>query len=128
MEIESVQVIPMRGESIWEDARNPFEVAGITTSYDEWLAKMKAHDAEEEQIEIAGELVPKSMTFEDECIEFAKKQQGFMINPVAKFGDIIYMANAVKTETLQDFMIYGPLYKIKKNKDHYLVRYGIINE
>jgi hypothetical protein len=45
MEIESVEVIPMRKDSIWEDVNTGFGVGFITTSFVEWKLYVLEKDA-----------------------------------------------------------------------------------
>lgn len=102
MKIESVEVIPMRGESIWEDIKNDFEVFGITTSYDEW-EKVSANN-------VLLDLDNYAVT--EECFGFAKQQQAFMTAPIAKFGDVLFVSRSRRARSLDGLKIDGPLYQV----------------
>lgn len=102
MKIESVEVIPMRGESIWENIKNDFEVFGITTSYDEW-EKVSADN-------VLLDLDNYAVT--EECFEFAKRQQAFMTAPTAKFGDVLFVSRTRRAKSLDGLKIDGPLHQV----------------
>lgn len=104
MKIESVEVIPMRKESIWEDVENDFEVAFITTDYVKWFtetAEGRAYFTES-----------PNTKFTDECREFAKKQKAFMTSPTGIFGDNLYVAATKSVDSLEGIRIQGPLYTV----------------
>lgn len=98
----------------------PFEVVGITTSYDEWLANSVS------QI-VAGKVGPINMN--RECINFAERQQLFMLSPCALLGPKTYIAVSKIFDRLEDVYIDGPLHQVYTIPDEngiisYTVRYG----
>lgn len=106
MKIESVEVIPMAKESKWEDTPRVFEVSMITTDYVIWFTRtwdcFMSHGTEILKPEMDGA-----------CIEFAKRQQAFMLAPVAIFGNQVYAAKSKKADTLDGVVIDGPLYSVE---------------
>ena len=124
MEIESVEVIPMRGESIWEDTKNDFEVFGITTSLEEWKTQILS-DHEREMKSINDDFPSMvSSSFGEDCMDFASRQSAYMLKPVGKFDDTLYMAKTIFVKSLDDVKLEGPLYKIKTKDDGYQIRFG----
>jgi hypothetical protein len=103
MKIESIEVIPMTKESKWEDVPRQFEVSMITTNFGEWFTRMYddvlSYDTK--------------ANIDSECIKFAKKQQAFMLAPTAIFGSQVYVAKSRLSETLDDVVIDGPLYRVE---------------
>jgi hypothetical protein len=104
IKIESVQVIPSRKDSIFEDdfVEETFECYSFTTSYQNWLGEFSEHDYQ--------------YNFDLSCREFAKRQNIFMTGPTAKFGKTVYVAKSLQTKSLEDFPINGPLYRVYKIK------------
>lgn len=110
MKIESVEVIPMRKESIWEDISNPFEVAGITTSYEEWEKFFV--DYINKQNRMSDHSFSIKIEFNDECKKFAKLQHAFMTTPTSLFGKITFVSKSIKVNTLENMVLEGPLHNV----------------
>jgi hypothetical protein len=106
MEIESIQVIPMSKESKWEDITPVFEVSMITTDYVIWFTKMYDDLLSYGDNNYKPEL-------DKSCLEFAKKQQAYMLAPTAIFGSQIYAAKSKTADTLDGVVIDGPLYRVE---------------
>lgn len=98
MIIESIQTIPLSKESKFEDVPNTFEVAFITTSYEDWRTKVIEYSS----------LVEIDLF----CYQFAEKQKAFMLAPTAVFGTVAYAAKTVKVDSLDNISIDGPLYMV----------------
>jgi hypothetical protein len=118
MQIESVQVIPSRKDSLFEDTPlNGFECT-ITTSYDEWKSVMDRHLAvETPSTPNAWSVTRKPPEFDDVCERFAKAQKAFMTGPTAIFHDNLYMARTVAMPTEDHLFAMsntGPLYMVLK--------------
>jgi len=130
MKIESVEVIPMRGESIWEDTENPFEVMAISTSFDEWKKQMIIEHQREKEDHYYNPNDPyHSITFDSDCMDFAENQFAYMLAPTGKFGSDVYISKTISVKTLDVFKLDGPLYKIRKTEDgEYQIRFGVLME
>lgn len=100
MKIESVEVIPMSKESKWVDVETPFEVAFITTSFDEWYTNTLEHGEKPD----------------GECLAFARAQKAFMLAPTGLFGQSLYVVKARMSETLDGLVLPGILYRISKTE------------
>lgn len=115
MKIESIEVIPMNKESIFESEElNIFECVSITTSYDEWKVM---HDKHLEMIGYIPDRSTKSPYFDEICEEFAKNHKAFMTAPTAKFGNEVYEAKTRVAETEEELYAFeasGPLYSVLK--------------
>jgi hypothetical protein len=105
MEIESVKVILSRKETKWEDFKHKFEVAGITTSYDEW---------EKNNLKYINEYLNAKFSdvFTEECVDFAKSQHAYMTSPTALFGGDCFVVKFMKVKSLDGIILDGPLYII----------------
>jgi hypothetical protein len=109
VEIESIQVIPMRKDSIWEDVKNYFDVSYITTSFAEW----KVHVLEKEALVKSENIQLNTHSkFTKDCFEFASKHKAFMLASTGLFGDSLYMAITSRTDSLEGFVVDGPLYMV----------------
>jgi hypothetical protein len=104
MEIESVQVIPMLKDSKWEDTNRIFEVSMITTDYATWFTSIY-----EEILSFVEIARPET---DENCVNFAKRQQAFMVAPTAMFGSSVYVVKTITADNLIDIVIDGPLYKV----------------
>lgn len=115
MKIESVQAIPSRKDSLFEETPlNQFECT-ITTSYDEW----KTAISEWMDMLYGGEhdKVKKKPEFDDVSEQFARAQRAYMTNPTAMFHDMLYEARSVRLPTVDHLMALsntGPLYMVFK--------------
>ena len=107
MKIESVEVIPMAKESKWEDVPRQFEVSMITTDYVVWFTKMY-----DDYLSYAPDGFPKP-ELDESCVLFAKKQHAFMLAPTAIFGSLVYVAKSRSTESLDNVVLDGPLYRLE---------------
>lgn len=125
MKIESVEVIPMRKDSIFEEKYEDTFDCTITTSYEEWLEPMmniidKNNDLGLESI---------FSEFDSVCEEFAKSQKAYMIQPAAIFHSTMYIAKTsqVEKEELYAISNKGPLYMVykMKNSGKYMLRVGV---
>jgi len=116
MKIESVQVIPSRKDSMFEETPlNTFDCT-ITTSYDEWKT---AHDANIGLYTDTSsiEKVKKQPEFDELCERFAKTQKAYMVAPTALFHDTVYVARTVAMPTEDHLLAMsntGPLYMVFK--------------
>lgn len=114
MKIESMEVIPMNKESIFEENElYTFECVNITTSYDEWKIM---HDA---NLENYNKLLSRKTNpdFDSDCELFARSHKAFMLGPTAKFDRIFYEVKtriAHSREQLFTFEHLGPLYYVMK--------------
>lgn len=100
MKVESVQIIPMSKESKWEDIPNQFEVFAITTDFTLWFDSISSYIEE------------SKAAIDEECIAFAKRQAAYMTAPTAMFGDVIYIAKTILSDTLENVVTNGPLYAV----------------
>lgn len=107
MKIESVEVIPMRGESIWEDVKEAFDVSCITTSYDKWK------EYSDNQFKMY-ESMDETILYDEECDIFARKQKAYMLGPVGIFGHTLYEAMTRESDSLDGVVLNGPLLSIIK--------------
>ena len=116
MKIESVQLIPMRKDSMFEEIPlNTFDCS-LTTSYDEWhpiVNKSLNFD------KVIGDYskVKKNPEFDEVCEKFARSQKAYMMEPTGIFHDMVYIARSV-TLSNEDHLFAlsntGPLYMIFK--------------
>ena len=114
MKIESVEVIPMRKDSIFEDETlQQFECISITTSYDEWKLH---HDKYMKEYQKFQTTAPHP-EFDEHCERFAKGQSAFMLAPVAKFDQSMYEVRTKSVENPDQLFMFadsGPLFSIEK--------------
>lgn len=107
MEIESIEVIPMNKESIFNDMKEPFEVCGLTTSLTEWMEWVKArinHDIFD--IDLSDPIIKS----------FIENQSLFMTLPFSKIGSMLFESRSilVEKEQLEYLKLDGPLHNIYK--------------
>lgn len=116
MKIESVEVIPMRKDSLFEATPlQGFECSFITTSYDEWrpavIDEYLKRTAENQS------KISQPQEFDDVCEKFAKSQKAFMLAPTAIFHDRVYVAKTAKLPTPDHLFAMGnvgPVYMVIK--------------
>lgn len=114
MNIESVEVIPMRKESMFDETPLQSFECSLTTSYDEWkpvIDKFISSDLSEY------EKLYKKYEFDGICEKFAKAQKAFMLGPTGIFHDNIYIAKSVALPTAEHLFAMsntGPLYMVYK--------------
>ena len=116
MKIESVEVIPMRKDSIFEETPLKSFECSLTTSYDEWRPIVDKHISFNVG---AGdyEKIKKRPEFDTVCEKFAKSQKAYMTGPTGIFHDIIYQARSVAMPSEDHLFAMsntGPLYIIFK--------------
>lgn len=114
MKIESVEVIPMRKDSMFEETPlNTFECSMITTSYDQWKSTIEDYVKRESEYD----KIRKLPEYDSVCERFAKVQKAFMTAPTAIFHDSVYLARAVRLPSEDHLFAMsntGPLYTITK--------------
>lgn len=114
--IESVEVIPMRKDSMFEDTPLRSFECSLTTSYEQWRPIV------DEQIDsdIGAEgyaKFRKRPEFDDVCEKFARAQKAYMMNPTGIFHDVVYVAQNVIVPTEDHLLALsnaGPLYSVLK--------------
>jgi hypothetical protein len=116
MKIESVEVIPMRKESMFEETPlNTFECS-LTTSYDEWRPHIDKHlDYSKDLGDFSK--VKKHPEFDEVSEKFARSQKAYMMGPTGIFHDIVYQARSVALpdeDHLFALSNTGPLYVVYK--------------
>lgn len=117
MKIESVEVIPMRKESMFEAIPTQSFDCSLTTSYEEW--RLIIADTHLSFNPAAGDYskLKKPPEFDEVCEEFARAQKAYMIGPTGIFHDIVYAARSVKLPTADHLFAMsntGPLYMVFK--------------
>lgn len=115
MKIESVEVIPMRKDSMFEDTPLQSFECSLTTSYDEWRPNIETALG----YNYGGDYdkVMKKPEFDDACEKFARSQKAFMMGPTGIFHDIVYTARSVALPTADHLFAMsntGPLYVVFK--------------
>jgi hypothetical protein len=116
MKIESVEVIPMRKDSMFEGVPLQSFDCSLTTSYEEWrplIDQRLNFDAS------GGDYskVKKHPEFDEVCEKFAKLQKAYMTGPTSIFHDIVYVARTVALPTADHLFAMsntGPLYMVYK--------------
>ena len=116
MKIESIEVIPMRKDSIFEETPLKSFECSLTTSYDEWRPIVDKHISFDTG---AGdyEKIKKRPEFDEVCEQFAKAQKAYMLGPTGIFHAIVYTARAVSMPTKDHLFAIsntGPLYMVFK--------------
>lgn len=116
MKIESVEVIPMRKDSMFEDTPLRSFECSLTTSYEQWRPIVDNHLSFNMD---AGDYskVKKGPEFDSVCEKFAKSQKAFMTGPTGIFHDIVYVARSVAMPTEDHLFAMsntGPLYVVFK--------------
>jgi hypothetical protein len=116
MKIESVEVIPMRKDSMFENVPIQSFECNLTTSYEEWrplvdqyLNLYKSGDDYSK--------VEKKPEFDEVCEKFAKLQKAYMTGPTGIFHDSVYIARAVALPSADHLLALsntGPLYMVYK--------------
>lgn len=117
MKIESIEVIPMNKESIFEATSVGTFECSITTSYEEWRPLVDRYL--DLNLDDYGDYskVQKQPEFDEVCEEFARSQKAFMTGPTGIFHDIVYTARTVKLLTSDHLFAMsnsGPLYMVYK--------------
>ena len=98
--IESIEVIPMNKESIFDEPYSEDEIVNIAITYEEWETFNYNRTNE----------MNSSSTFnsdfkdevKDDLLEFAKKAKGYMINPTAKIGTKMIVAKTYKANSIEE--------------------------
>lgn len=117
MKIESIEVIPMNKESIFEAVPLQGFDCSLTTSYEEWRPLVDRYL--DLNLDDYGDYlkVQKQPEFDEVCEKFARSQKAFMTGPTGIFHDIVYTARSVKLPTADHLFSMsntGPLYMIFK--------------
>lgn len=116
MKIESVEVIPMRKDSMFEAVPVQGFDCSLTTSYDQWRPIVDTHLSYNTGTGDYSK-VKKSPEFDEVCEKFAKSQKAFMTGPTGIFHDIVYTAKSVALPTADHLFAMsnvGPLYVVFK--------------
>lgn len=116
MKIESVEVIPMRKESMFEAAPLQSFECSLTTSYNEWRTNIDRSLSFIINQSDYGK-VKRNPEFDDVCEKFAKSQKAYMTEPTGIFHDIVYTARTIALPTTDHLFAMsntGPLYMIFK--------------
>jgi hypothetical protein len=123
--IESVEVIPMNKESIFEDEQYiDDETYGVTNNKDEWMVAIQ--DQFDKMSVLGG---GKGVIGGDERLDaFVDSVDTYMLAPAAKMGTSILLAKARKIESLDTLSELDPkrvaLYYITEFDNCYVVRYA----
>lgn len=116
MKIESVEVIPMRKDSMFEAVPLQGFDCSLTTSYEEWRPLVDKHLSFHTSTD-AFPMTRKSPEFDEVCEKFARSQKAFMTGPTGIFHDIVYTARSVALPTAEHLFAMsniGPLYVVFK--------------
>jgi hypothetical protein len=94
MKIESVEVIPMRKDSMFENVPIQSFECNLTTSYEVWRPLVDQYLNLYESRDNYSK-VEKKPEFDEVCEKFAKSQKAYMTGPTGIFHDSVYIARAV---------------------------------
>ena len=116
MKIESVEVIPMRKDSMFEETLLQSFDCSLTTSYDEWRPLVDKHlNFDMGTGDYAK--IKKRPEFDAVCEKFARAQRAYMTGPTGIFHDNVYVARTVAVPTADHLFAMsntGPLYIVFK--------------
>lgn len=95
--IESVQVIPMNKETIFEDPYSEEEIFSCSLLYDEWKEKVLPRISQSDRDGFG-------LDYLKETDEIASKFKGFMFGPIAKYKKDILTAKYRKARSVQEIV------------------------
>lgn len=116
MKIESIEVIPMRKDSMFEAIPLQSFECSLTTSYEQWRPLVDKHLSFNTETGDYSK-VKKHPEFDEVCEKFAKSQKAYMTGPTGIFHDNVYEARAIALPTVDHLFAMsntGPLYVVFK--------------
>lgn len=102
--IESIEVIPMNKESIFEQPYSEFEMFACSLSYEDWASRMIPIMKGNPDEKIEGSFPGMGYDILQETRQIADKFKGFMWAPTAKYGTNVLMAKHKKFESIQQIL------------------------
>lgn len=98
--IESIELIPMNKESIFDEPYVEDEIVNIAVSYEEW--KTFNYNRTNEMNSNSNFNTEFKDEVKEDLLEFAKKVKGYMISPTAKIGTKMIVAKTNKVESIKE--------------------------
>jgi len=102
--IESIEVIPMNKESIFEEPYSEDEIFGCSLSYDEWAMKVAPRITTHESKKADDVWYGFGLDYLKETDQIAAKFKGFMFGPTAKYGKHVLMAKSKKAKSIEEIL------------------------
>lgn len=102
--IESIEVIPMNKESIFEQPYSEFEMFACSLNYDDWASRMIPVMTGNPDKTVGEGFRGMGYDLLPETRQIADKFKGFMWAPTAKYGTNVLMAKHKKFESVQQVL------------------------
>lgn len=102
--IESIEVIPMNKESIFEEPYSEDEIFGCSLSYQEWKQKVAPRITTYESEKADEVWFGFGLDLLSETDAIAAKFKGFMFGPTAKYGKHILIAKSRTAKSVEDIL------------------------